>query len=176
MKKIIKTIEYWVKDQVGVAAVEAALIFPVLLIMFIGLFDLGSGILASQKTIRASQVVVDLVTRSRVVNSGDIDEAINAGSLAYLPMSSENFGVDIVSIRFDEDSVPEIVWRETRNMTPQDDVFDAIESLAEPGGGVVMVSAKYKFEPLFAGFVVDEIDMNERAFGRGRRGAVVERE
>ena len=169
-------IKRWQQDVRGLAAVEAALIFPILLTLLLGLYDMGNALLVNQKTIRASQVVADLVTRDSVASTDDINEAVSAGELAFLPFSSAGFGVDIVSIRFDEAENPEIVWRETRDMDPVSNILDAVEALAEPDGGVVVVSAEYLFEPMFAGFITDRFTMNERAFARGRRGAVVERE
>ena len=171
-----KFISRWSSSEDGVAAVEAALIFPILLTLLLGVFDMGNGILANQKAIRASQIVADLITRERTVNATDINEAIEGGRLAFETMTSDTYGVDIVSIRFDDDAVPEIVWRETRNMTPMVDVLDRVESMAEENNGVVVVSVKYNFEPLFAGFVVNEIPMQEIAFARGRKSAVVNQE
>ena len=163
----------WIAGEDGVAAAEAALIFPILMTLLLGVFDMGNGILSNQKAIRASQVTADLITRNPTVSAADIDEAINAGELAFTPFPSDTFGVDIVSIRFDDDAVPEIIWRETRNMTANPDVLNDVASLAEAGNGVVVVSVKYLFEPLFAGFIVDQIPIQEIAFARGRRSATV---
>lgn len=163
----------WIKSEEGLAAVEAALIFPILLTLLLGVYDMGNGILANQKAIRASQIVADLITRERTVSAADIDEAVEGGQLAFETMTSETYGVDIVSIRFDDDAEAEIVWRETRGMSPIDDVLGRVESMAEADNGVVVVAVRYNFEPLFAGFVVNEIPMQEVAFARGRKSAVV---
>jgi Flp pilus assembly protein TadG len=165
----------WAQARDAVAAVEAALVFPILLTLLLGTFDIGNGILANQKTIRASQVVGDLITRERNVETASINEAIEAGQLALSPMDVSTYGVDIVSIRFDGNAVPVIVWRETRGMTPLTDVLDRVQDLAEPGNGVVVVTVRYQFEPVFGGFVVDAIPMQEIAFTRGRKSAVVNR-
>lgn len=163
----------WIKDTKGVAATEAALIFPILLTILLGVFDMGNAVLSNQKTIRASQVTADLITRMREVTSNDIDEAIEAGRLALMPFDTGEYGIDIVSIRFDEDSTPEIVWRETQNMSPVNTVLSDVNALATPNDGVVVVAAQYNFEPVFAGFIIDSIPMQEVAFMRGRLSSVV---
>lgn len=175
LKNHIRTIfSRWLQEEHALAGTEAAMIFPVLLILFLGLFDVGNGILANQKTIRASQIVADLVARKNVVTSSDVNEAVKAGELAFEPMPKDTYGVDIISIRFDDDTGdPEIVWRDTRNMTPIPDVFDRVESLSLPGEGVVVVAVSYSFEPVFAGFVVNTFDMLEVGFSRGRSSPVV---
>ena len=164
----------WFESEQGVAAVEAALVFPLLLTLLLGTFDMGNGILANQKAIRASQVTADLIARSSSVDTAMIDDAIQAGELAFTPLPSDTFGVDIVSISFDDDAEPNIEWRDTRNMAPISDVLTRVASLAEAGDGVLVVVVEYEFEPLFAGFVIDNIPMQEIAFARGRTGAVIE--
>lgn len=178
--KFLRRLQQFTKDwrsgEDGLAAVEAALIFPILLVLLLGVFDMGNGILANQKAIRASQVVADLITRTRSVSEADINEAIEAGQLAFETLISDTYGVDIISIRFDDDANPEIAWRETRGMAPAADVLSRVESLAEPNNGVVMVVVRYMFEPLFSGFVINEIPMQEVAFARGRKSSVVNRD
>jgi Flp pilus assembly protein TadG len=163
----------WWRGQDALAATEAAMIFPIMLTLLLGVLDIGNGILANQKTIRASQVVADLIARNSMVNATDITEAIEAGRLAYEPIDTSSYGVDIISMRFTEDEEVEIVWRQTQNMAPIADPAGAVESLAAPNEGVVMVAVQYRYEPIFAGFVAHEIDMQERAFSRGRKSAVV---
>lgn len=169
----MRFLKNWFRDEEGMAAVESALIFPILLTLLLGVFDLGNGILANQKTIRASQVTADLITRNRSVDDAAIDDAIEAGRLAYEPMDSTSFGIDVVSISFDDEANAQIVWRETRNMAPMSNVLEDVAALAEPGNGVLVVGVQYDFEPVFAGFVVNTIEMEERAFSRGRKSAVV---
>jgi len=176
--KLLNLFKRWKQEESGVAAVEAAMIFPIMLMMMVGVFDLGNGILANQKAIRASQVVAGLIARQNTVDSTDISEAIQAGRLAFEPLPNASYGVDIVSFRFDEDANTEIVWRETVNMTPVADAIARVDALQEADEGVVMVVIQYQYNPLFAGFVMNGftssiIDMQEVAFSRGRRSPVV---
>lgn len=164
----------WIKDEEAVAAVEAALVFPIMLTMLLGVFDMGNAILINQKAIRASQVTADLVTRDRSVSMSEIDDAIDAGRLSFVPFSDATYGIDVVSIRFDGDANPQIVWRETRNMTAMADVLTRVADLAQPNDGVVVVAVQYDFVPVFAGFVMDSLRMQEVAFARGRKSAVVD--
>lgn len=167
----------WVREEDALAGTEAAMIFPVMLVLFLGLYDVGNAILANQKAIRASQVVADLIARKNIVSSGDVNEAVMAGELAFEPLPRDTYGVDIISIRFDDNSGdPEIVWRDTRNMPPIPDVFNRVSPLSLPGEGVVVVAVTYSFEPVFAGFVVDTFNMMEIGFSRGRSSPVVNRQ
>ncbi|MFP4098785.1 MAG: TadE/TadG family type IV pilus assembly protein [Alphaproteobacteria bacterium] len=166
----------WLVNNSGVSSVEAALIFPVMLLIMVGVYDLGNALLANQKAIRASQIVADLTTRENIVTDSDISEIIQAGRLAFEPLSSESYGVDIVSIRFDEDANSEIVWRETHNMTAIADPIGRVSALATPDEGVVMVAVVYDYNPLITDFVIGAIQMQEVAFSRGRNSSVITRQ
>lgn len=163
----------WKEENEAMAAVEAALIFPVMLTMLMSIYDFGNAILANQKTIRASQVVADLITRDSIVGEGDVTEAIQAGRLAFEPLNNATYGIDIVSIRFDEDANTEVVWRRSENIGSLPDAESAVADLETANEGVVMVTVDYQFEPLFAGFIIDTIQMREVAFSRGRRSPVI---
>ncbi len=169
-------ISRWFNEEHGMAAVEMAMVFPIMLVLFIGVIDVGNAILANQKTIRASQVVADLLARENIVSDVDVSEAIEAGRLALEPLDIASLGIDIISIRFDEDAASEIVWRETVNMTPVADPLSDVSALEDSNEGVMMVAVQYDYEPMFAGFVIDTVEMQEVAFSRGRSTPVIVRE
>ena len=160
-------------SEVGSAAMEAALVLPILVFLLLGTLDLGYAIMSNQKTIKSSQVVADLVTRYITVTDGDVNEAIEAGRLSLQPYSTTSLGFDVISFRFLNDGTPEIVWRETVNMAPLSNPENNVEAIAEPGRGVVMVVSQYRYEPIIINSVVDSIDMQEIAFARGRRSEIV---
>lgn len=172
-RMIPRIFKRWAGERDAVAATEAALIFPIMLTMILGIVDAGNAILANQKAVRASQVVADLIARSSSITAGDIDEAVEAGRLAFEPLDSSSYGVDIVSIRFNEEAQGEIVWRETVNMAGVASPLDATETLAAANEGAVMVSVQYVYTPIFGDFIMPQFTMNEVAFSRGRNSAVV---
>lgn len=170
----------WLSAEEGLAAIEATFVFPLLAVLMLGTFDIGNGLVAHYKTIRASQVTADLVTRASEVSNSMIDEAVWAGELALQPLDTASFGVDVVSIEFDNNAVPRIVWRETRNMTANANAVSSVAPLAEPNSGVVVVTVEYQYVPVFEGFSmgalsIGQLPIREVAFSRGRKSAVVER-
>lgn len=163
----------WIKDTTATAFTETVILFPVLITLLMGCYDLGRGIIVNQKTIGAAQIMGDLVARHRIVDIGIIEDIVAAGRLALEPYSTVPMGYDIVSIQFDDDGDPVVLWRVTENMSPNNTAVDSTEGLGNPGEGVVIVTAGYDYDPYFSKFVVDKIDMQEVAFLRGRRSATV---
>ncbi len=162
-------------DKKGTAVVEAAMLLPVMMVMLFGMWDLGNGILYNQHTITASQVVGDLITRDKEVTTTTLDNYIEAGRLAYGNNNTDSYGIDIVSIEFGANGNPSILWRETRNMTPNPDVLTKVRGLGTEGEGVIAVTVSYTYEPMFTHMFTSQMVMKEEAYLRGRRSNTVRR-
>ncbi len=163
----------YLADENGVSVVETAIFFPILISLLMGVFDIGQGFVINQKTVSASQVIADLVTRNEAVDEDIIADIVEAGKLAIAPYPIVSFGYDVASVEFDEDGDPVVLWRETDNMAPDDDAVDSTTNLGDEGDSIVVVSVVYQYEPFFSHSVIGTIDMNERAFLRGRKSATV---
>jgi len=163
----------WRSEEDGVALMEFVLIFPVMITILFGVYDLGNGFLVNQKTIAASQIISDLVSRNVSLTEEQLDDIIQAGQLAIQPYDLDSVGYDIVSVSFDEDDQPVAEWRRTVNMPENETAFNSSVALGDEGDGVIIVSISYNYEPVFGGFVIDNIPMMETSFARGRRVPVV---
>lgn len=168
----------WAKNTDGSALVEAAILFPTLLVMIFGVYDVGHAITVNHKMITASQVIADLVTRNRSVNDHILDEAIESARLAMQPYATaeSDFGVDIVSVQFDADDEPVVLWRETRGMTADSNAVEKTTGLGTAGEGAVAVTMIYDYVPTFGNMVIENFRMRETAFARGRRSPTVTKE
>ena len=173
MSSLLIRIKAWWKETEGLAATEAAFIFPVMIVMLIGAFDVGRGILINQKVISSSQIGADLIARNMSVDNNIINETVEASRLSLQPYDTSSYGIDIVSLEFDENQEPEILWRETRNMLPNNASVLSTTGMFPEGEGVIIVTVAYQYEPTFGESVIGDITMQEIAFARGRRSPTV---
>lgn len=174
MNKAQKLIKQWLQSEGATALTEAVILFPVLISLMMAVYDIGNGIVINQKTITASQIIGDLITRNTSTTLNQVNDYIVAGEMALDPYDTASFGVDIAFVMFDEDGDPLVQWRETQNMSPDSDAISGSEGLGEEGDGVIVVTIRYTYTPFFANFVVDEINLREVAYLHGRRTAIVE--
>lgn len=164
------------KNDDGIALVETAILFPVILTMLFGMYDGGKAYLMKQRTILAAHLAADLVGRKYEVNAIDVSNAIEAARLVYTPFDTDTYGIDIVSVQFDEDNSPVVRWRETYGMAENDIAVENSEGLGEYGEGVLAVTVKYYYEPTFTGALFDGFEMIEVAYTQGRRRSYVSHE
>jgi Flp pilus assembly protein TadG len=170
---IIQSVKSWADNEDGIAMMEAAMLFPPLLTLLLGTYDLGNGIVLSQKTITASQVAADLISRNRTMDSANLNDIIAGSKLAFEPFSDADFGIDAVSVQFDENQNPDVIWRETQNMLPNQTALDNTAGSFEEGEGLIIVTVVYSYKPKFAQHFIGEIEFTEVAFARGRRSETI---
>lgn len=166
-------IKSWLNNEDGTAVMEVAMLAPPMMVLLMGVFDLGTGIVMSQKTITSSQIAADLVSRNRTIDSAGLNDIIEGSKLAFEPFGLSNYGIDVVSVEFDENGDPQILWRETRDMAPNDTSVASVAGLGEKGEGMIIVTVKYSYIPKFSHLFVDDLDFTEVAFTRGRRSPTI---
>jgi len=171
--RFLPLLRRWCTDNRATALTETAILFPVMMSLLMGVYDIGLGISINHKTITASQVIGDLVTRNIQMQAAMIEDIVEAGQLSLEPYPVLTMGYDIASIEFESDGDPCVLWRVTENMDPNQVAVESTEGLGGPGEGILAVTVAYRYTPYFSNFVVDTIDMQEVAFLRGRRSPTV---
>ncbi|MBU0800810.1 MAG: pilus assembly protein [Alphaproteobacteria bacterium] len=176
-KKITGLFATWTTATAGLAAVELALVFPILMMLLVGVFDFGTAFVINQKAISSSQMMADLISRNVTVDADDMANIIDAGDQTMRPYNSVEYGYDIISLRYDgddaDDMEPVVCWRRTAGMEPNDLAIDNADPLAVLGEGLVIVTVSFQYTPLMGARMFNAITMSETAFARGRRSAIV---
>lgn len=169
----------WLRGSAGSVITEAALIFPVMLSLLMGVWDMGSAMVINQRVINAAQTTADVLTRKETASPSDRDQAIAAArrimeNTTLHDFDPSDFGYDIATVEFDSDGDPQVRGRETDNMTPTDIDTLNLNGLGTSGEGLIVVTIQYEYEPVFTNFAVDTINYEEMAFARGREKSFVE--
>ena len=174
---MLRMLKNWWREDRAAIAIEVGILMPTMLVMLMGIIDIGTGVYINQKLINADQMIADLLTRNPTVSAAvDLPNAIIAGELALKPYDTTSFGVDIASIQFNGGPLmPQIKWRYTSvNMLPNQDLPHAADNLGGDQDGVIVVTTAYTYVPFFTGGLTSvTYDMREVAFARGRNGLYI---
>ena len=110
-------------DQCGIAAVEFALILPIMLLLFLGSFETTNLVLAYMKLEASAETAADLVAQTRVntvLQSTDFTNITNAAKqvLSPLPTSGSELTIAFASVTYNTGSAV-IDWHtEVNSATP----------------------------------------------------------
>ena len=161
------------KEENGVSALEVGLLFPILITMLVSIIDAGNAFLCNQKLINAAHTMADLITRESNPTLDQRDDAVIAGQEAIKPFALDTFEYNMSSFQFVPNGSPVTIWEQTSGITISPSITSNMTNLGSAGEGVVVVRVAYTYRPFFTGFIIGEIEMDEYAYMRGRRSAVV---
>ncbi len=99
-------------DARAIAAVEMALVTPVLLLLLLGTLDVGWRILADFRVQKVAATMSDLTARAKNLTEADVQDSFKAAASIASPFDIDGAGRVIVSgIRRDTGAPAEIVWQ-----------------------------------------------------------------
>lgn len=97
-------------DRKGMAATEFALLVPLMLVVFVGVTEVGQAIAISRKVTITVRTITDLVTQYTALSSSDMTNLLNAAAQVMAPYSASNVNVIVSEITIDGNSNAKIVW------------------------------------------------------------------
>ena len=172
-----------IRDEHGLAAVEFALVLPMLAAMFLGGFELNRFILVHQKVEKVTYTVADVVAQSQSVTQSQLDQIFIAAEEIMQPYDFGDDGVVIVtSVSKSGTENPKVRWRYTGGGTlSRSSTVGAVDATASlPGGltlnagdNVIVAEVYYRYHPVLEGTAVSESDIYKTAIFKPRLGALV---
>lgn len=100
------------RDRRGVAALEFALIVPLLLALYFVTMEVSQAIEANKKVGRAASMVADLVTQQQEMNKTELEAIMRIGEATLQPYNRSDIDIEITAIEVTNDATPKIqvVW------------------------------------------------------------------
>ncbi|MCP8896704.1 pilus assembly protein [Shinella daejeonensis] len=104
------------RDRRGVGAIEFAIVIPLLIMAYIGAFEISVAMTVYQKVNRASATVSDLLTRTQTTTPSGLDsmKAVTAAILQPFPQR-EGYSLKITGIIVDVDGRATVAWSRDQN-------------------------------------------------------------
>lgn len=120
-----------IADQRGLAAIEFALIAPIMIILYLGLTEFCQAYMAERRTSHTTAMVADLVAQSDKTTSEKIDEVFAIGQLIMKPFPADPLLVRVTSVTMNDTGVASVDWSKSNNQAafPKRDKGDPVTDL-----------------------------------------------
>jgi Flp pilus assembly protein TadG len=105
------------RDRRGVAAVEFALVLPLMLTIYMGGVEFGDGYAVDTRVTDVAHSVADLTTQYIQIDNADMSSILNASSVLVSPYSSANITVTVSEVTIDSSGNATITWSDSLNGT-----------------------------------------------------------
>ena len=171
-------IRLWVKIrrfprcERGTSMMEFALVFPLLVVLFLGLVEFGEAFSVNRRMAYTATTAADLVAQVSSISNADLADITLAVDELIKPHSVPPFGMVISSVYTDGSGNTKIDWSYatgsgvTAHATGG--AFTLPAGLKENGFSMVVVETKYVFTPTVGLFLLGSHTMNGVAYARPR--------
>lgn len=161
----------------GVAALEFALILPVMLTLYIGGVEVTDGLIAKRKVSHAASAIADLVAQdTQIADSAEMADIFAAGSAIMAPFSATSLKVAVIGIAVDADKKATVSWSQVLNgatCAKKGTSVTVPVGLATAGSFLVLVKAEYPYTPELGYVLSGTIDLKEGFYQQSRSGKAI---
>ena len=137
-------------DSRGVALTEFAFVFPVLLLLFLGGYQLSDGIACKRKVGLANRTIADLGTRSKQVSAAEVDAMLAASTQVMAPYRQASAQVRLTEVFTSNTGLTNVVWSRGRNGAAARAVGSVVTlpgTLRTNGTYLLMSEINYAYDP-----------------------------
>ena len=150
MQKMSLRVRGLLNDRSGLAAVEFAMIFPIMVVLYFGVVEFSSAIAVDRKATQVARTLSDLTSQSMSVADTDIKNFGEAAKAIMTPYPPSPLVSSITEVYIDKVSgVARVQWSKGLTIGPTGDVSIAAAAPHNPGDVVTLplalVAAKGTF-------------------------------
>ncbi|HUC50676.1 MAG TPA: TadE/TadG family type IV pilus assembly protein [Xanthobacteraceae bacterium] len=142
------------KSTRGIAAVEFAMVLPVLTVLFLASFDGGRAIAVYMKVRTASYTLAAIANQYASINDAAMSGIFTATSDVLAPYSTVPLALTVSQIAIDANGNATVNWSSTQGGTART-VGSSITvpvNLATPNSYLILSEVKYSYVPMFGYF------------------------
>ena len=160
---ILSSLRRFYRDRRGVAAVEFALILPIMLTIYLGGVEVGDGFAIDTRVTLVTRAVTDLATQYVTIDNSDMSTILNASTELVTPYSSANIIVTLSEVTTDNNGNGTITWSDSLNGTART-VGSAITlptSLKIKNISLILGEVSYNYTPALGYTITGTITMSD---------------
>ena len=139
MQKMSLRLRSLLDDRSGLAAVEFAMIFPIMVVLYFGVVEFSSAIAVDRKATQVARTLSDLTSQSMSVANADLMSFGQAAKAIMTPYPSSPLVSSITEVYVDSVSgVARVQWSKGLTISTTGDVAVAATAPHNPGDVVVL--------------------------------------
>ncbi len=160
----------------GIAAVEFALILPILLVLWIGGVEVTGALSVDRRVNNLASSIGDLVAQGdNPLTPAVMDDIFAIAESAMFPYQAEEASMRVTAVWVDANRVPRVSWSSAKGSegayAPGARMGLVPESLRQPETQVIMSEVYFDYRPAVGYVVTGDLKLEDRMFFVPRRAA-----
>ncbi|GAA0550164.1 Flp pilus assembly protein TadG [Rhizomicrobium palustre] len=174
---MLKLFARFAKNHDGLAALEFALIAPLMIVLFYGAVELSTAIDCKSRVNRVGFTVADLVAQSSAVSSADTTNVFNCANAILYPYASGNAKIIVSSLVDNGKGGATVAWSDAQNTSARSKgttmTVPAGLITSGSGGSVIYGEISYSFTAPITYFLGGPITLTSSFYAKPRRSTTV---
>jgi Flp pilus assembly protein TadG len=163
-------------DVKGVAAVEFALILPIVLMLFLGGMELSNAAATHRKLTDTTIELANVVSQYTTMAPPDVSSVFNASAQIMAPYPTSQLSIVLSEVTTNSSNVPRVTWSQAYNGATPLAVGATVtmpSGLPQPSTSYMLVQTTYAYSPTFGSGYVSAIPMSDSIYILPRQSATI---
>lgn len=163
------------RDSDGAAAVEFAIIVPMMLVLFFGTVELSNGVAVDRKVTLVAHTLSDLTSQSTSVAASDLTNIFAASSAIMTPYPNSPVQSVISEVKVDANGNATVAWSVASNASPltTGQNITLPTGLAVANTYLILGQATYTYTPVVGYVMKTALTMTDQFYTRPRQSSCV---
>jgi Flp pilus assembly protein TadG len=156
----------------GLAAVEMALIAPIMIFGYFGLTEVTMAMMAHRRAGHAVSTIGDLVTQSTQINTAKMNDIFTIGSTMMRPFSSSTLQLRVTSVQMDASENINVIWCKVYGGAPLQSgkITDAkLKTMMKAWDSFIITDMSYSYVSPFKQALPNALTFSDKSYLRPRR-------
>jgi Flp pilus assembly protein TadG len=176
---ILRPIRRFARDPRGVAAIEFAMLLPLMVTLYLGTVEVTQGVSIDRKVTLTTRTVADLVTQSASINNAAMTNILDSAAKILSPYPTVDLKVTVSAVTIAADKKATIAWSDTRNNgtvhAPGQQVTLPSDALAVPNTTLIWSEVSYLYKPTIGYVITGTINLSDQTYMRPRLSDTITR-
>lgn len=164
------------RDCRGVAAVEFAVLVPVMLVLFFGTIELSNAVAVDRKVTLTARTLSDLVSQGTSVSTTDIGNFFTAGNAIMTPYPTAPMTMRISAVNIDNNGIATIAWSKGSNIAARavNSTVTVPDGLKIKGTQLIWSEVSYTYTSIVPYVITGGVTLQEQCYTRPRQSSDVQ--
>lgn len=165
--KLRQRLHSFIRHRGGVSAVEFALLLPIMVSMYLGCVELGTGMSVQFKTTLAARTVADLASQYKSINNATMTDILGAATAVLTPYTTAAVKVVVSEVTTDANGNATITWSDANANATAHAVGSSITLPTNVGAANISIiwgEVTYPYNPQFGWVMTGTITMNQQFY------------
>jgi Flp pilus assembly protein TadG len=158
------------RDERGIAAVEFAMLLPLMLTLYLGGVEVSQAVAIDRKVSLVARAVGDLVSQGTTITDTEMTNILNAATAVNSPFPVANLKVTVSSIKIDANKKATVQWSDGLNTTarPVDQTVTLPAGVLIANTTLIWAEAAYNYKPVIGYVITGSMNLTDQIYLRPR--------